>query len=193
MYQFQRNALTGGQSQKYTLYQDDERLQYADFLKHLQQDEAFRLFFIELLSEVPYHAYHWETPPVTSKTIDRLFEFVVTDSPSIDLPPDLGPFRQYFDSDDEIAVFNNLGNDAKLIAPAPTDQQRNYSHIGVFTDEAPADQQQAFWQMVGQVTQEQISDQPLWLNTAGGGVAWLHVRLDSRPKYYRHRPYAADE
>ncbi|MGI9175867.1 MAG: DUF6940 family protein [Rhodothermales bacterium] len=24
----------------------------------------------------------------------------------------------------------------------------------------------------------------MWLSTAGGGVSWLHVRLDSRPKYY---------
>ncbi len=25
---------------------------------------------------------------------------------------------------------------------------------------------------------------------AGLGVAWLHIRLDDRPKYYRHAPYA---
>lgn len=30
---------------------------------------------------------------------------------------------------------------------------------------------------------------PIWLNTAGGGVAWLHIRLDHRPKYYRYLPY----
>ena len=30
---------------------------------------------------------------------------------------------------------------------------------------------------------------PTWVSTAGGGVAWLHVRLDSAPKYYTHRPY----
>ena len=28
-----------------------------------------------------------------------------------------------------------------------------------------------------------IDDRPLWLSTAGDGVAWLHVRLDQRPKY----------
>ena len=32
-------------------------------------------------------------------------------------------------------------------------------------------------------------DAPTWVSTAGGGVAWLHVRLDSAPKYYTHRPY----
>ncbi len=34
-----------------------------------------------------------------------------------------------------------------------------------------------------------ISDRPIWLSTAGGGVAWLHVRLDSTPKYYGYAPY----
>jgi len=39
--------------------------------------------------------------------------------------------------------------------------------------------------------QKQISDRPTWLSTAGLGVYWLHLRLDSRPKYYRYQPYKA--
>jgi hypothetical protein len=38
--------------------------------------------------------------------------------------------------------------------------------------------------------QQRVSASPLWLSTAGMGVSWLHLRLDSRPKYYRHRSYA---
>ena len=34
-----------------------------------------------------------------------------------------------------------------------------------------------------------LSDRPLWLSTSGAGVAWLHVRLDDRPKYIQHAPY----
>ncbi|WP_391540805.1 DUF6940 family protein [Halomicronema hongdechloris] len=30
---------------------------------------------------------------------------------------------------------------------------------------------------------------PRWVNASGLGVAWLHVRLDTRPKYYQHEPY----
>lgn len=191
MYQSQQTTITDGRAQKYILYEEENQLKYSDFLTLLKNDETFRSFFIELLSDVPFRAYHWETPPVTSSTMEQPFEFVVSRSPGIDLPPDPGPFRQYFNSEDSVVVFNNLGNDAKLIAPAPTGQGLNYSHIGVFTDEAPKEQQQELWQRVGQVMEEQISDRPLWLNTAGGGVAWLHVRLDSRPKYYRHNPYTA--
>jgi hypothetical protein len=45
------------------------------------------------------------------------------------------------------------------------------------------------WRNVGETMQQRITDRPVWLNTAGGGVSWLHVRLDSWPKYYRFRPY----
>ena len=34
-----------------------------------------------------------------------------------------------------------------------------------------------------------IQDRPLWLSVAGGGVPWLHVRIDDRPKYYRYDSY----
>ncbi len=36
---------------------------------------------------------------------------------------------------------------------------------------------------------KRVSRKPVWLNTAGGGVAWLHVRLDDRPKYYGYQNY----
>lgn len=32
-------------------------------------------------------------------------------------------------------------------------------------------------------------DVPIWLSTSGLGVYWLHVRLDTRPKYYNHDEY----
>lgn len=193
MYQFRKTTIAEGQSHKYILYQEKEQLQYVDFITLLQQKEQFRSFFINILSDVSFHAYQWETPPVTLSTADQPFEFVVCKSPGIDLPPDPGPFRQYFNPNEEgeIAFFDNLGRDAKLVAPAPTGQDLNYSHIGVFSNEAPIQQQHNLWQMTGRVTEEHISDQPLWLNTAGGGVAWLHVRLDSQPKYYRHHPYTS--
>lgn len=192
MYQFQKNTLVEGASGKYILYRKDEQLGYGDFLSFLQNDEDFRSFFIELLSGIPFRAWQWETPPVTASNTDQPFEFVIHNSRGIDLSPDPGPFRSYFrdlPEQESIAVFDNLGGDARLIAPAPIQRDLNYSHIGVFTKNAPMKQQHALWQKTGEVTGALLTERLLWLNTAGGGVAWLHVRLDSRPKYYRHRPY----
>ena len=192
MFRYQTTQIPGQQAVKYEIKQDNEPITFSDFIALLQDDAAFREFFINLLKEIEFRAYHWETPPVAATMLDQPFEFVITKSPVIDLPPDPGPFRNYFSGDSSnkgIAVFDNLGGDAKLIAPKP-DGKQNYSHIGVFTRNAPFAKQSNFWQRVGEVMDNQITDDKIWLNNAGGGVAWLHVRLDSRPKYYKHRPYA---
>lgn len=191
---FQQHSIADNKSYKYQIYQNKALISYLDFLVLLANEENFCGFLIDLLSNIPFRAYHWETPPITTGTTGQPFEFVVTHSPGIDLPPDPGPFRQYFKSGKQVSVFDNLGGDAKLIAPTPPGgRQLNYSHIGVFTEHAPLEQQETFWKTVGKITIDNISDRPLWLNTAGGGVAWLHVRLDSRPKYYRHTPYRSTE
>ena len=41
-------------------------------------------------------------------------------------------------------------------------------------------------QMAGRVS---LTEDSVWLSTSGLGVYWLHVRLDSRPKYYTYEPY----
>jgi hypothetical protein len=45
----------------------------------------------------------------------------------------------------------------------------------------------------GAAVAARLSARPLWLSTSGLGVAWLHVRLDSRPKYYSYAPYRRSE
>jgi hypothetical protein len=57
------------------------------------------------------------------------------------------------------------------------------------SDHASVSENHALWRTVGKTLQERIAEQPVWLSTAGGGVSWLHVRLDSRPKYYGYHPY----
>jgi protoheme ferro-lyase len=46
------------------------------------------------------------------------------------------------------------------------------------------------WRLVAEAVEARLGSAPMWLSTAGLGVHWLHVRLDSRPKYDRHRVYA---
>ncbi len=67
-----------------------------------------------------------------------------------------------------------------------------YGHLAAFIRNAPDSQKDALWRVIGATMQQHVSDYPLWLNTAGGGIAWLHVRLDSRPKYYGFRPYKTE-
>ena len=162
---------------------------YATVIDAWQKDNGFRNFFIDLLAKSPFASFRWETPPITTKTVNTPFECVLIDSPSLSRPPDRQTFSPYFPPDQPVVNFLNLGKDAVLIVPCPTDADGDYSHLGAFVQNAPRPQQHALWTLVGDTMAQRISDQPVWLSTAGGGVAWLHVRLDNYPKYYHHHPY----
>ena len=89
------------------------------------------------------------------------------------------------------------GRDGVMIAPLPKDSTSkrsnyDYSHLAGFIKSAPTKDVREFWRVLGESVNERLSTnggKPLWISTAGGGVAWLHGRLDSRPKYYSHDPY----
>jgi hypothetical protein len=184
--------LTHGRVHKHVVTRNAQPLKYADALTLWQNDEDFRSFFIAILSDTPFSAYRWETPAVTTDLANRQFEFVLLDSPEIAVTANATAFAEHFttsDSNDGIVVFPNLGKDATLVVPSPHGPEPAYGHLAAFIRNAPDAQKHALWRIVGQTMQEQISDQPLWLSTAGGGVSWLHVRLDSWPKYYGFEQY----
>jgi hypothetical protein len=85
--------------------------------------------------------------------------------------------------------FDNLGGDARLIAPCPLEPSSACTHLAAFLRQAPADAVVELWRSVSEAVSSSLSDQPLWVSTCGLGVYWLHVRLDSFPKYYRYAPY----
>ena len=169
-------------------------LSYNEVIQLWQGDEGFRRFFTESVLDSGFEAFFWETPPVTLSTLGRPFEFVVVEGGALArLRPDPQPFSKHFAARPcpEVLSFPNLGGDATLIVPAPVSADPFcYTHLGNFLRTAPVGQVDRFWQVVGETMQQCVSASPLWLSTAGMGVSWLHLRLDSRPKYYRHRPYA---
>ena len=179
------------------LFQDGVSLTFRQLFKLLQDSKEFTTWYTEQLNGSRFSSYFWEHPPLTRATIDLNAEFVLTSAPTLDgLQPDAAPFRSYFGAG-EVVTFCNLAGDATLIAPSPVDASADYAHLAAFLHGAPRSQVQAVWQAVGQTVSKSLTDKPIWLSTSGLGVAWLHIRLDSSPKYYQHRPYkvrpAADD
>ena len=155
-----------------------------------QSDGAFRDFWIASLREIQFEAYCWECPPVSERNRTRPFECVFVSSPSLArMAPEPGVFAEHFRARQGVARFGNLGGDALLVAPGRSASGSNYGHLAKFVRSAPVDQQHALWQSVGEAMEARLNANPTWLSTAGHGVAWLHVRLDSSPKYYRHAEY----
>jgi len=156
----------------------------------LWRDHAsFRETFTATLAGVPFRAFRWETPALDAGRLDRPFEWVVVDDPSIDIAPDPSAFAAHFDKERAVVSFDNLGSDARLIAPCPQAEPSAYTHIGAFVRQAPSRQHHALWRETALAVGRCLGERPVWLSTAGGGVAWLHVRLDRQPKYYAHAPY----
>jgi hypothetical protein len=184
------DVLSDGRFRRMALLRDGAAVSYAEVVEQWQKSRPFRVFFVALLAEPPYEAYFWETPPVTRATAARAFEFVLVDSPVLAaLTPEPGGFAGHFTPSEAVATFANLGGDALLVTPAPQGPSAAYAHLAAFARQAPMPQQHALWQAVGAAVARRLSSAPLWLSTSGLGVAWLHVRLDERPKYYTYAPY----
>lgn len=160
-------------------------------LHALRDDEAFRLGWNAALAEVPFGAYRWETPRLTTATLDDPFEAVIVDDPGLERRQRPSAFEEHFEADPDasVLVMPNLGGDAVLVVPAPAAERSCYCHLAAFVRDAPAEQRDALWKRTAEATLDRVGDRAVWLSTAGGGVPWLHVRLDDRPKYYAHRPY----
>ena len=110
--------------------------------------------------------------------------------------PDASPnaFAAHFEAAQgrDVMSFPNVGGDATLVAPREAGPRGAYGHMAAFVRGAPAAQQVALWAAVGEAlarTLAGLGERPVWLSTAGRGVPWLHVRLDSEPKYYRTQGY----
>ncbi|MFK8018197.1 MAG: hypothetical protein AB8B86_00360 [Pseudomonadales bacterium] len=178
-------------AQKITIKEYGTPISRKQFLTLLANNKDFRAFFNTILAQISYESFRWETPLLSRYSQHEIFECVVLNAPDLKRPANKLPFADLFNrmQDQTVASFPNLGNDALMILPKPLDEEASYSQIGDFVRRSPPEQWQTLWQLVGKSALDLISENPIWLNTAGAGVAWLHVRLDQQPKYYEHTPY----
>ena len=150
-------------------------------------------------------AFFWELPPTTFDAAGHvLFEMVTMRAPGLaGTIADLEPFRRHLESPGACSsraagatTFTNLGGDARLIAPCPASSvpADTYASIAPFLRGAPSAQLERFWTAVGTAVESTLQERggrPTWISTEGSGVAWLHVRLDSSPKYFHYAPFAS--
>jgi hypothetical protein len=192
MWDFTSQLLQDGRVERFMPTRGGLRVSYKDVLRLWQDDGSFRTFFISILSTAGFSGYRWETPPVTKATVDRQFEFVLLDAPGLDRAPDERAFAGQFGlagKNQGVVSFPNLGNDAVLVVPCACGPLANHVHLAAFMRNASDEQKHELWRVVGKTMEDRLGRNPVWLSTAGMGVAWLHVRLDSTPKYYGFSQY----
>jgi len=197
MFQFKQEVVDG--SNKFRLLRPDgSSASYSDALQLLESsDSSFRQQLIDVLHQQQRvtPAFFWECPPFSLNTLNVVpFEFVILPAPVLlTRQPDKESFGEKFQHGSAAVAFPSLGGDAMLIAPVPQEgvDDRAYMHLASFIHNANQQQVDAMWLTVAHTIRKQLnsSHRKIWLSTSGAGVQWLHVRLDSRPKYYNWQEY----
>lgn len=149
----------------------------------------------------------FESAPISSQNLHNLpFEFVLIGTKFFStVKQETRVFQQHLtDNNSEkfgfqanlTRKFYNLGRDAMLVVPRNPNypnlvgkENNYYSDLKSFLDSAEPAEIESFWITCGEALSERVDDSKVWFSTSGLGVFYLHMRLDSRPKYYNYEPY----
>jgi len=168
-------------------------LSFREVFTLWQEEEAFRTFYLTILRANDFEAFFWEHPGLIDSLLDKPYELMLLNSRLLNRRQvDTRSFATFFETDQLIVNFENLGKNALLIVPTPVEEipVDSYKHFANFVRMAPMKQQQELLYQIGRLLLNHMKEeQYTWLNTAGSGVIWLHIRLDSRPKYYKTNAY----
>lgn len=189
-FEFTVDALPGHSGFHVRANRAGQTLSYAAAIEHWQHEPTFVDRFVHELHRCPFPAYFFETPSLTTATLGRPFEFVLIDAPALArVRADSHAFRSNLDPREPVVTFQNLGRDAVLVVPC--DQGADCAHLASFIRTGTRTQIHALWRAAAAALMAECGAAPRWLSSSGLGVPWLHLRIDTRPKYYSHGPYRA--
>ena len=168
----------------------DERgalFSWVQLARALAKDEAFQELWNQTWADLPFD-FEWKPVPIHPYTA-RTHPFFAIAFPAEFRTANSHDFRRYLDAlgpQEMTATFQNFSGDADLVVPRDVG---TFGHIGAFCRTAPREMQRALWRQVGEMCLGAIAQRkPVWCNTHGHGVPWLHVRFDSRLKYSAFPP-----
>ena len=196
-----------------------EGLSFAQVLTRMSADDAtgahFRSSFTnEMLRLVGGGEVFWECRPTSGRRLgEDAFEMLVVRESGerggltrAARNPDPATFAKQFaeaPASARFATFSNLGRDAVLVSPLPRTLGSggrgghdgtiaNYATLASFLRNAPHEDAGELWRSVALAFLNEAGahpSEPRWLSTSGLGVSWLHVRVDSMPKYYQTKEW----
>jgi hypothetical protein len=174
-------------------------LTWADVLSLWSDSAPFVRSFTQALSQHGARDFFFETPALSSATRDAAFECVLLDACGDLDKKKASPakFEQHMKGPPGgVVSFDNLRKDGRLVAPRLSKgaASRTCGSLAAFSRAASPRQVLALWKRVSKNATHMLSQSPdgtrLWVSTDGRGVPWLHVRLDTQPRYIKHAQYA---
>ena len=178
---------------RYIITERDTPLTNAQVIRNLAGSDDFNDYISTVLAASAFPAFFWECAPISRSRLGHPFEFIIANCVQlVKVAADPEPFLPYCKRRpvcETVVRFDNLGGDAVLVVPCPLEADTVWPHLADFVRTAPALIKRELWSSAGAALLENLDQRPLWLSTSGLGVYWLHLRLDTRPKYYTHEPY----
>ena len=184
-----------GQSEhsiRFRLKKEDKYLTFKEVFELWINNTAFTSFYTKAILKLDYEAFYWEHPAINAAFLEKKYECVLQRSKPLEhLKINNKAFEEHISTQNIFVTdFLNLGKNARLIVPTKRTEEEIYNHLGKFIRYAESKQVIAVFKRVGQKMLEEIKkDELIWLNTAGLGVIWLHIRMDAKPKYYKTKTY----
>ncbi|CAM9200647.1 unnamed protein product, partial [Ectocarpus sp. 8 AP-2014] len=130
----------------------------------------------------------WETSRMHGRGVSEFKQKTTPASKHLPMSmcADSSAFAQHVRGKKSTVAFQNLGNTATLVAPPHRPgSNRNYSHIATFYKHASPAEIKDLWRTVAKEVETKMKrGESVYVSTHGTGVPWLHVRIESTPKYY---------
>ena len=176
---------------RFRLKKGEQNLSFKEVFELWGSSSAFVAFYVDELIKLDYQAFYWEHPAIKTAFLPKKYECTLQKSQVLEhRNVNENAFKDYLYSKEKVVDFINLGGDARLVAPTKQTAKEAYKHLGKFIRLAEAEQIIQVFKRVGILIFEELEKRKLiWLNTAGLGVIWLHIRMDTRPKYYKTNSY----
>lgn len=176
---------------KLYVYNNSSRISNREVFETLEKDSQFVDLFTENINNLSYEAIYMELPRLDQKSFDEGFEAVLINAPSLARrTQDKVAFSEHYSVSKSVVNFSNKGGDAELVIPCPISEKKCYTHLMEFIRLAPPLQVQELFKSAAKIIIQRISKgDTIWFSSAGLGVSWLHLRLDSSPKYFKYEDY----
>jgi len=176
---------------KFRLKKEEQYLSFKNVFELWANDSEFVEFYKTELIKLNYQAFCWEHPALKKEFLEKKYECILQRSKPLEhLPINENVFKNYIYEKEQVADFMNLGKNARLVIPTKKIDKEIYNHMGKFIRLADAEQVNEVFKSIGKIIFEEIETKKLiWLNTAGLGIIWLHIRMDTKPKYYKTKSY----
>lgn len=134
------------------------RMTFSQVISLWRDDESFAAEWVTQLAAIPFDAYCFETPPLTTTILNESFECVFIDSPALAwLEADPRPFQEHFRESAGSVAFPSLGKDALLVAPCPVSDSTCYTHLACFLRSATRAEAHQLWREVAQGLDDRLA------------------------------------